>query len=287
MIQDILPYQFDNTYKDVKPDAESFLVFIKEQTILVKLTEEIIELPKLSEIPYEKLHKTYLFSISNSKFFLADSLANSDNITALIENGYNFYNISILRKYNPKWLGFAGVTAYQLGSWYDKNRFCGRCGATLKNGIDERSLHCENCKQIIYPKIQPAVIVAVTNNNRIILTKYANREHSKNYALIAGFAEIGESIEETVRREVMEEVGVKVKNIQYYKSQPWAFSDTLLLGFFCELDGSDEIVMDTNELRIAKWVTRAELPSKQEDISLTYEMMLRFKERGWNFNSSH
>ena len=67
---------------------------------------------------------------------------------------------------------------------------------------------------------------------------------SDRYALIAGFAEIGETIEETVQREVMEETGVKVKNIRYYKSQPWPFSDSLLFGFFCELDGSDEISMD-------------------------------------------
>ena len=77
------------------------------------------------------------------------------------------------------------------------------------------------------------------------MSKYAGREYKK-YALLAGFTEIGETLEETVSREVMEEVGLKVKNITYYKNQPWAFSDTLLMGFFCELDGSDQVKLDEN-----------------------------------------
>ena len=75
------------------------------------------------------------------------------------------------------------------------------------------------------------------------MTKYAGRQYTR-YALIAGFTEIGETMEETVQREVLEEVGLKVKNITYYKSQPWGFAGDMLLGFFCELDGSDEIKMD-------------------------------------------
>ena len=97
------------------------------------------------------------------------------------------------------------------------------------------------------------------------------------YALIAGFAEIGETIEETVAREVMEEVGLKVKNIRYYKSQPWSFSDTLLMGFFAELDGDDRIRLDENELSVAKWCTREEVPA-DDGVSLTREMMRVFKE---------
>ena len=81
------------------------------------------------------------------------------------------------------------------------------------------------------------------------MSKYAGRNYKK-YALLAGFAEIGETLEETVKREVMEEVGLKVKNIRYYKSQPWSFSDTLLMGFYCDLDGSDEITLDRKNLRL-------------------------------------
>ena len=90
-----------------------------------------------------------------------------------------------------------------------------------------------------FPKISPAVIIGLTHKNRLLLSKYAGRTYKK-YALLAGYTEIGETVEETVSREVMEEVGLPVKNIRYYKSQPWPFSSTVLMGFFCDLDGDDE-----------------------------------------------
>ena len=108
------------------------------------------------------------------------------------------------------------------------------------------------------------------------MSKYAGRTYT-NYALIAGFTEIGESAEQTVAREVMEEVGLKVKNIRYYKSQPWAFSGSLLMGFFCELEGSDEIRLDTSELAEAGWFARNEITLEDDHISLTREMIMAFK----------
>ena len=87
-------------------------------------------------------------------------------------------------------------------------------------------LQCPVCNNMVFPKIAPAVIIGLTNNDQIMMTKYAGREY-KRYALIAGFTEIGETAEETVHREVMEEVGLKVKNIRYYKSQPWGFDSNL------------------------------------------------------------
>ena len=135
---------------------------------------------------------------------------------------------------------------------------------------------CPACGQIEYPKICPAVIVAVTHGDKLLLTRYANRPF-RGYALIAGFVEIGETLEDTVHREVMEEVGVKVKNLRYYKNQPWAFTDTLLTGFYCELDGDPDITLDHNELCEGVWLSREEIPSRENDISLTAEMIERFR----------
>ena len=129
-----------------------------------------------------------------------------------------------------------------------------------------------------YPKIFPAVIVGVTDGNRLLMSKYAGREYKK-YALIAGYAEIGETRDETVKREVMEEVGLKVKNIRFYKSQPWSFTDTLLLGFFADLDGEDKITLDKEELALAEWFEREDIPITERNISLTNEMILYFKEK--------
>ena len=121
--------------------------------------------------------------------------------------------------------------------------------------------------------------MAVTNGDKILLTKYANREY-KRYALIAGFTEIGETAEDTVRREVMEETGVRVKNIRYYKSQPWGIDGNLLLGYFAQLDGSDQISLDENELASAEWVSREQLKDMDDSFSLTREMMRVFYENG-------
>ena len=130
---------------------------------------------------------------------------------------------------------------------------------------------------MVYPVISPAVIIAVTHNGKLLMSKYAGREYKK-YALIAGFNEIGETIEETVHREVMEEVGLKVKNLKYYKSQPWHFTGTLLMGFFCELDGEDDrITLEEEELAEAGWYSPEEVPEDEERIALTREMMTRFK----------
>ena len=130
---------------------------------------------------------------------------------------------------------------------------------------------------MVYPRISPAVIVGILNGDKLLMSKYAGRSY-RSYALIAGFIEIGESAEQTVQREVMEEVGLKVKNIRYYKSQPWGFTDSLLFGYFCELDGDDTIRLDTNELSQAGWYTRDEITLEDDYLSLTREMILQFKE---------
>ena len=138
-------------------------------------------------------------------------------------------------------------------------------------------MHCPDCGLMEYPKLSPAVIVGIIHGDRILMSKYAGRG-TTHYALIAGFAEIGETIEETVKREVFEEVGLHVKNLRYYKSQPWSFSDSLLFGFFAELDGEDDsITLDTQELATAGWFTREEAPAQPLNISLTSEMIWKFK----------
>ena len=136
-------------------------------------------------------------------------------------------------------------------------------------------MYCPSCGRQEYPVLMPSVIVGITNGDKIICSKYEGRSF-KQYALIAGFAEIGETIEETVHREVMEEVGLKVKNLRYYKSQPWSFSGTLLFGFFCDIDGDDTLTVDHEELSIAQWFERDKIIGQDTDSSLTNEMMMAF-----------
>ena len=173
----------------------------------------------------------------------------------------------------PLMAAAAGESLYR---WYSSQRFCGRCGRPMEKSKIERAMVCPACGNTVYPKICPAVIVAIHDGDRLVLTRYKDRPF-KHYALVAGFNEIGESIEETVHREVLEETGLRVKNLRFYKSQPWVFTDTLLFGFFAELDGSDKITVQEDELAEAGWFHRSEIPEDQSRISLTGEMMEQFR----------
>jgi NAD+ diphosphatase len=125
--------------------------------------------------------------------------------------------------------------------------------------------------------LNPAVIVGVTHKNRIILSRY-NGQPKNTYALVAGFIEFGESLEEGVKREVLEEVGLHVTNVRYYKSQPWPFTSSLLMGFYCDvISGDEDIVLDPEELSLAQWFEREDIPVEFNNISLTNEMIMAFK----------
>ena len=215
----------------------------------------------------------YLFSIDSAAYYLWEDSAPE------APAGWEYRSTRPLRSCCPDKHLFAMAAAESLWRWYSANRFCGRCGQPMAHGTVERSQVCPACGNTVYPKICPAVIVAVHDGERLILTRYQGRPF-KSYALIAGFNEIGESIEETVHREVLEEVGVHVKNLQFYKSQPWVFTDTLLMGFFAELDGSDAITLQEDELAEGTWFRREDLPLDHSAISLTGEMIEYFRVHG-------
>jgi len=271
MIQDIAPKIYDNHYVEQEANAEDWLLAYQKGDVLCRFENEMICFPKVGEITQEKKELTYLFTISGERFFLLKNELEQEL------PGYGFEKPVIFRNAKPQYRGFAGITGQQLDGWYRSNKYCGRCGSLMVPDHKERMVRCEHCGNLVYPKICPGVIVAVTDGNRLLLTKYAHRPGSVNYALVAGFTEIGETLEETVQREVMEEVGLKVKNIRYYKSQPWSFSSTLLCGFFCEVDGSTDITLDTNELAVGEWFEREDIPFEDDGVSLTREMIGVFK----------
>ncbi|MBP3900892.1 MAG: NAD(+) diphosphatase, partial [Blautia sp.] len=179
---------------------------------------------------------------------------------------------------------YAAFTAFHLDHWYRTSRFCGRCGKRMIYGKKERMMECPACGNQVYPRINPAVIVGVISpdHKKLLVTQYARSRGVKVCALVAGFTEIGETFEDTVRREVMEEVGLRVKNIRYYKSQPWGIADDILAGFYCEAEEGQEIRLDTDELRSAVWQTPEEITGQPDNLSLTNEMMIYFKEFGGN-----
>jgi len=273
MLQDIMPKKLNNHYSaDIQPESNSVIFHFMESNVLVNDASN--KFPVCGNLISE--HSVYLFSIGDVKYFLARDMK------VKVPEGYTYKNIKTLR-YSEN-VGkedfFALFTAYHLSEWYRSNCFCGRCGQRTELYRAERAVRCTGCGKIIYPRLNPAVIVGVVNGDRLLITHYVQNRGVTCNALVAGFTEIGETFEETVSREVMEEVGLKVKNIRYYKSQPWGFSGGILAGFFCEVDGSDAIILDRSELSSAVWIEKNNIVGQTDDYSLTNEMMMYFKHSG-------
>ncbi|MBR6102320.1 MAG: NAD(+) diphosphatase [Ruminococcus sp.] len=269
MIQDIYPDILDNSYSPLTLGSGDFLLcFDREGRLLVNGESGAIRFPTAEEAAAER--SVYGFSVNEDRYFIALSEHSCK------AEGFEYFNMRGLRDRFGGTELFAAFTAYHLWRWYDDNRCCGKCGTPLGLHGTERALLCPECGYILYPRINPAVIVGVIKGDSLLITRY-NRGYAHN-ALVAGFTEIGETLEQTVSREVMEETGVRVKNIRYYKSQPWGMAQDILVGFYCEAEGSGKIHMDKNELKYAEWVKREDIVLQPNNFSLTNEMMRMFRD---------
>jgi NAD+ diphosphatase len=271
MIHDIYPEILSNKYYPKVISNESIVFSFQDGKLLCcedKSVSDISFFPVQRQVHCDEY--IYLFNLSGIDCYLA-----VHKITDL-PDGYSYQDTRILRERETNSVAFAGVTAMHLYNWYSANRYCGRCSSLMEHDCSKRVIRCPSCGNRIYPKISPTVIVGVTNGDKILMTRYAGVDY-RRYALVAGFIEIGESAEEAVKREVFEETGVKVKNIKYYKSQPWGYSDGLIFGYFAELDGEDSLTVDQTELSDAIWVHRDELNTPLDNFSLTNEMICHFE----------
>ena len=167
----------------------------------------------------------------------------------------NLYHI--LGRVDEQLFALAGRAA-QLLDWERDHQFCGRCGREMLVDINERAMRCEPCGTVNFPRIAPCVIVLVTRGEELLLARNVNFP-GPMYSTLAGFIEAGETAEETLAREVREEVSVEIKGIQYFQSQSWPFPNQLMLGFFAEYAGGD-IVCDEIEIADARWFHYRELP---------------------------
>ena len=270
MIQDIHPDIFNNQYKTTEPAQDDLAIcFVGEEIYLYyDQDNKQITLPRVKDFEIEKY--TYIFSINNENYYLIEGTC--------LNSKYDLFPTNKLRQIEllSNTMIFSLYNAYHLYKWYKDNTYCGRCGHKTINHDSLRALKCPECNNVIFPRLNPAVIVGVLNNDEIVLTKY--KAGFNQNALVAGFCEFGETLENTVRREVKEEVGLNVKNIRYYKSQPWGIAQDLLVGFYCDVDGDTTIKMDNNELKSAIWTKKEDIVLQDKQYSLTNEMMTRFKE---------
>ena len=166
---------------------------------------------------------------------------------------------------------WAAGRANQLAIWNRNHQYCGRCGASCEDKRDERAKICPACGLIYYPRLSPAVIVAVLRDNRILLARN-KRFRLPFFSVLAGFVEPGETLEACVAREIEEEVGITVKNVRYFGSQPWPFPDSLMVGFIADYaDG--EIQVDDAEILEADWFAPEDLPRIPPRISIARQLI--------------
>ena len=274
MIQEIAPKTFDPAFRQQKPEDRDFLLHYEYNKVMLKREGDRLMIPTVGELleeaPELAAKAESLCSIDDRAYFGMPDMAVPEF------GGYVLEGMQIFRKFDPMYQGFAGITGGQIYRFRESRKYCGRCGHRMEYSQTERAMVCPGCKQTEYPKISPAVIVAITNGDKLLMSRYAHGTY-RHFALIAGYVEVGETFEECVRREVMEEVGLRVKNIRYYKSQPWAFSDSVMIGFTAELDGDDTIRLQEEELSEAGWYTRDQVEDYSPCISVGHEMMRAFK----------
>ena len=147
--------------------------------------------------------------------------------------------------------------AKSLLYWHKHNSFCANCGEPTRPSVGGSRRECDTCKRHHFPRLEPVVIMLVTDGDRCLLGRQ-ERFPPGMYSCLAGFAEIGETLEDAVRREIMEEAGLVVGPVEYFASQPWPFPSSLMIGCMAEAASTD-IVIDTVELEDARWFTRAEV----------------------------
>jgi NAD+ diphosphatase len=154
----------------------------------------------------------------------------------------------------------AAARERELEEWQSINRFCGKCGSLMQPHAhaDQRALVCSECGYTAYPKLSPAVIVLVTKGNKILLQRNTHYR-LKNWTLVAGFVDAGENFEDAVRREVMEEASIEVKDLRYFGSQTWPFPSNIMVGFRAEY-AFGELTPDGEEVIESGWFGRDNLP---------------------------
>lgn len=272
MIQDIFPHQFSNNFlADRQLQDDDVVIYFKENSFLLKESGDEFEFPRKKNIPEitDKTESTFLFVLDEKPCYLVwDDL----NINT---PGFVYKEIDFFRYSTQQEIAWASMVSFHLRNWYSENKFCGKCGAKNEQKPDERALICTNCNSVIYPKISPAVIAAIVCGDKILLARGANWPDDW-YSCIAGYVDVGESLEDALKREAKEEVGIDIKNIRYYKSQPWPLSGSMMIGFIAEADDTQTIVLEEKEIADAKWFSKSELPGYPVNISIAGEMIDRF-----------
>lgn len=266
---------FDSSHPKPGKITENSLwfIFVEDKILLVE-----------QEDVYSPLAGKHFLELKNdlSEWYYLGNYKGTDCYTGNMNSipPDEFFEIIRLRKsfyFISEKMFFLAARAYQTLHFHRSNKFCGNCGAQMKFVQEEFLRICSHCSLTVYPQQAPAVIVAVSNKDKILLAR-AEKFPGNMYSVLAGFVEPGESLEDCIRREVREECGIEVMNIKYFGSQTWPFPNSLMIGFRAEYK-SGEIKIDEKEIVDAGWYFYDNLPVVPDNVSIARKLIDDFVKR--------
>ncbi len=267
--------KFIPDFKQPLKESQNAIWFVyQDEKLVVKVNGDSVMIPASADLERDNLvpiHHQYLGTLDG-----CDCLAAELPPDIRVPDGWEVKGLrEMFGALEEEYIWIAG-RANQLVDWSQSHRFCGRCGASTEDNPDERAKLCPDCGLINYPRLSPAIIVAVCKGDRLLLAQN-NRFRSGYYSVLAGFVEPGETLEECVQREVFEEVNIRVKNIRYFDSQPWPFPNSLMVGFTAEY-AAGEIDANKSEIAEADWFKADDLPRIPPKITIARWLIDWFRE---------
>lgn len=255
------------------PAADHWFIFQKDRLYLVN--KHVPILPTNEEIGPLQPHLLNIFAVGqyNQQFCYCAEVENEivlppQYLAMPLKKAFEVLGVS--------WY-VAAARAFAILNWNKNHRYCGSCGSSTILATNTFERTCQVCQLISYPRISPCMIVLVSKGNELLMAR-SHHFPPGAFALIAGFVEMGESVEDAVHREVKEEVGIEIKNLRYFGSQAWPFPDSLMIGFLADYCRG-EICIDHNEIEIAGWYRYDNLPGRpSSNISIAGQMIDFFVE---------
>ena len=220
----------------------------------------------LAELGLSSVRRIYLGTYAGSHCYVSE-LAHAD----ALPDGHTLQGLrAVLGGPDPA-LGNLAGRAFQIMEWDRNHQYCSRCGTPTEVRSDERSRVCPSCRYTTYPPVSPAIMILIVRGREILLARKKDWPQGR-YSALAGFVEPGEELEDTVHRETREEVGLEIKNLRYFGSQPWPFPHQLMIAFTADYAGGD-ITPDGIEIEEAAFFDVGKLPNLPAGISISRRMI--------------
>jgi len=264
---------------EVRSEPSWWFIF-QENKLLIDQSPESVTLPfliDLSELGLIGIRQNYLGQLDHRLCYAAEVAEGT-----IPPVGMAFEGLRQVYGRLDEDLFWIAARAVQIIDWDRTHQFCGRCGVPLRTKSDERAKACPQCGLLHFPRLAPAIIVLVERGNQLLLAR-SRHFMPGMYSVLAGFVEPGESLEEAVVREVKEEVGIEIKDIKYFGSQPWPFPHSLMIGFTAAYAGG-EISLDDKEIEDAGWYTVEKLPRIPGKISIARKLIDGFLAKQGRFH---